>query len=236
MKNLLHTLGILFVLFSLSCSARADDPRSKPMQEDQPAKEANMLTSTPHIISRVEWEAKTPNYDLMKLHRPDRITLHHGGVKHDPNRDSYDYMRALQSWCLRDRPWCDIPYHYVINMQGKIFEARNDLLAGDTNTEYDPTGHLLIDVVGNYEEQVPNQAQLDAVVQLMAFLCRKYDVSPDTIASHKDYSKQTSCPGKNLYKYIENGYFIREVTQLLEREGYLKESKDSAPANVSGSK
>jgi len=179
-----------------------------------------VLTSTPRIINRVEWGAKPPVGDF-KTHKPDRITLHHGGVVQPPERDPQQSLRNLQAWCLRDRGWGDIPYHYSIDMQGRIYECRADILAGDTNTEYDPTNHLLVEVMGNYEEQDPTQDQLDAIVQMMAYLCRRYGVSPQTIKSHKDYSTRTVCPGKHLYRYIENGYFVREVNALLEREGHL---------------
>ncbi len=182
------------------------------------------LSSTPQIIGRVEWGAKPPVGEL-KAHKPDRITLHHGGVVQPPEREPRQSLRNLQAWCLRERNWGDIPYHYSIDMQGRIYECRADILAGDTNTEYDPTNHVLVEVMGNYEEQVPTQTQLDAIVQLMAFICRKYAISPQTIKSHKDYSAVTVCPGKNLYKYIENGYFIQEVTALLVREGHLPKSE-----------
>jgi len=180
-----------------------------------------ILTSTPRIISRVEWGAKPPNVDLFNLHKPNCITLHHGGVVRDPAKDPRESMRNLQAWCMRERPWGDVPYHYCVDLQGRIYEARPDIIAGDTNTEYDPTNHVLVEVMGNYEEQVPTQDQLDAVVQIMAYICRQYGISPRTIKSHKDYSEMTVCPGKHLYKYIENGYFIREVTAVLEREGNL---------------
>jgi len=45
-----------------------------------------------------------------------------------------------------------------------VYEGRKLDYAGDANTEYDPKGHALIEVVGNFEEVQPNQSQLDAVV------------------------------------------------------------------------
>ena len=66
-------------------------------------------------------------------------------------------------------------------------------------------------MVGNFEEVEANQAQLDAVVKIMTMLAVKYQVSPDAISGHKDFSGQTVCPGKNLYRYLENGYFRTRV-------------------------
>jgi hypothetical protein len=73
-------------------------------------------------------------------------------------------------------------------------------------------------VVGNFEEVEPNQQQLDAVVKLMAMLAKKYDVGLDHIASHRDFSKQTVCPGANLYRYVQDGYFRREVALRLAQD------------------
>jgi len=126
------------------------------------------------------------------------------------------YLRNLQTWSRRDKHWIDIPYHYIIDLEGKVYEGRSIKYAGDTNTEYNPTGHALIEVVGNFEEVMPNDKQIDAVVNTMTWLAEKYNVPADSIRAHKDYSKQTVCPGKNLYKYIENGYFRNKVKENLK--------------------
>jgi hypothetical protein len=147
------------------------------------------------------------------------ITLHHQGEPFKPGTDPRQYLRNLQSWSRGTKHWADIPYHYIIDLDGVIYEGRNINFAGDTNTEYDPMGHALIEVVGNFEEVEPNQKQLDAVVDLMAMLAAKYHVPVERIASHRDYSGQTVCPGKNLYQYVESGYFREKVAQRLAQAG-----------------
>jgi len=44
----------------------------------------------------------------------------------------------------KDRNWIDIPYHFLIDPNGNVYEGRNVFTVGETATEYDPTGHLLI--------------------------------------------------------------------------------------------
>jgi hypothetical protein len=151
-------------------------------------------------------------------HQIDHITLHHQGEPYKPGTDPQQYLRNLQNWSRGTKHWLDIPYHYIIDLDGKIYEGRKIEYAGDTNTEYDPTGHALIEVVGNFEEVEPNQQQLDAVVRLMAMLARKYGVPLDHIASHRDFSKQTVCPGANLYRYVQEGYFRHKVALRLAEE------------------
>lgn len=150
------------------------------------------------------------------------ITLHHQGEPYPAGKDPQLYLRNLQTWSRNTKHWIDIPYHYVIDLDGRIYEGRSIEYAGDTNTEYDPTGHALIEVVGNFEEVQPNQQQLDAVSDLMALLAAKYHVAPSTIQGHKDFSAQTVCPGVNLYRYLENGYFRDQVTQRLQAKQALR--------------
>ena len=144
------------------------------------------------------------------------ITLHHQGETWVPGSDVPAYLRKLQHWSRETKHWADIPYHYVIDPEGKVYAARPENIAGDTNTEYDPRGHVLVMVLGNFEEVEPNAAQLQATVELMAELARKHGLDARAIASHRDYSTQTVCPGKNLYRYLENGWIARAVTARLD--------------------
>lgn len=146
-----------------------------------------------------------------------RITLHHQGEVWKEGTDIEAYLRRLQQWSRLTKGWADIPYHYVIGPDGRIYAARPLAQPGDTNTEYDPRGHALIMLVGNFEEQQPTPAQLNAAVELTAWLAREHHLGVDAIASHKDYSGQTVCPGKNLYAYLESGWFKAEVGKRLDR-------------------
>jgi hypothetical protein len=144
-----------------------------------------------------------------------RITIHHQGEIWKQGADVEAYLRRLQQWSRLTRHWADIPYHYVIAPDGRIYAARPLEQAGDTNTEYDPRGHALVMLLGNFEEQQPTPAQLNAAVELTAWLAREHHLGLDAIASHKDYSRQTVCPGRNLYAYLESDWFKAEVAKRL---------------------
>lgn len=169
------------------------------------------------IVSMAAWGGTAPVAEqaaAARQHVPDRITLHHGGETFPRSRDPRDYLRRLQSWSRSDRKWIDVPYHYLIDLDGNIYEGRDIRFAGDTNTEYDPAGHALVVVLGNYEEIEPAPAQLTAVSDVMALLARKYAIDPARIAAHKDFAS-TLCPGKNLYPYVREGYFREEVRRRI---------------------
>jgi hypothetical protein len=165
------------------------------------------------INPRSTWNATNPK--PFNHHIPERITIHHEGTKFEKSDDAPMHIKNVQTWGMgKDRNWIDIPYHFLIDLNGNIYEGRNIFTVGETATEYDPTGHLLITCMGNFEEQEVSEEQLASLIGLIAHCCEKYQISAETIASHKDYSKQTVCPGKDLYKYIENNYIKEEVIKL----------------------
>ncbi len=179
----------------------------------QPAPAAQ---AEPVVVSVAQWGGTPADESRARRHAITHITLHHGGVAFARGRDPRQYLRDLQSWSRATKGWIDLPYHYAIDLDGKIYEGRRLDFAGDTNTEYDPAGHALIEVIGNYEEIEPNERQLEAIVNLMAALAREYRVPVERIRGHRDWSAQTVCPGRHLYRYLQEGYFQREVQKRLD--------------------
>ncbi len=170
----------------------------------------------PPIVRVAQWGG-TPAEDTSRVHEIKFITLHHGGEEFKEDKDFVTYLVNLQNWSRREKKWIDIPYHYLIDFAGKIYEGRDIRYPGDTNTAYDPTGHALVCLPGNYEIQQPNDKQLRAVIDMFVWLCWKYKLSPGVIKGHKDVAEGTVCPGKNLYAYLENGFIKKEVAQRLEK-------------------
>ena len=147
---------------------------------------------------------------LRIAHRITHVTLHHTGDAQPlkPSDDPRAKLRGLQSWGASDRNWWDLPYHYLMDLDGRIYEGRDWHYMGETNTAYDPGGHFLISIIGNYERQEPTAAQLDAIADLMAWALTEFDLPLDRIGGHYNYAA-TGCPGKNLRKYLEDGTFRR---------------------------
>ena len=167
------------------------------------------------VVSVADWGGTAADPARARRHAITHITLHHQGEPFKAGTDPRQYLRNLQTWSRNSKGWLDIPYHYIIDLEGRSYAGRDIAYAGDTNTEYDPSGHALIEVVGNFEEVEPNQAQLDAVVDLMAMLAQRYQVPVENIASHRDHSDKTVCPGANLYRYVQSGYFREKVAARL---------------------
>lgn len=169
------------------------------------------------IIPVSQWGGTPADSSGARTHTISRITLHHQGETFPRGKDPAQYLRDLQRWSRATKKWIDVPYHYAIDLDGNIYQGRDIAFAGDTNTAYDPAGHALIEVVGNHDVTEPNTAQLDAVVALMTLLAANYAVPLDSIRGHRDYARDTVCPGKNLYRYLENGYFRDRVRDNLAK-------------------
>lgn len=170
---------------------------------------ASLIASGPSvaetIISRTEWGAHEPVLPMTKQ-TPSRITIHHTGVPSKTGLSLVKKLRNLQSFSqskakLADgrskKPWADIPYHYYIAIDGKVGEGRPVGFVGDTNTKYDPSGHITIVVEGNFDRETPSPAELASLEALMRSLSKQYAIPPDRIGVHRDFT-QTACPGKNL--------------------------------------
>lgn len=164
------------------------------------------------VVKRADW-GWVPIDTSYKTQEVKYITIHHEGVEFTSDKDPVQSIQNLQSWSRSEKQWIDIPYHYMMDLDGNIYEGRPINIPGDTNTEYDPTNHALIEVMGNYEIQILSEIQLNALVNFIKFLKNKYNVPIDNIKTHKDYSSKTVCPGKDIYRYFENGYIQKALIE-----------------------
>lgn len=175
---------------------------------------ATIASLPPHIASSPI--AGGADMRLRVAHRITHVTLHHTGSAEPlhPHDDPVAKLRGLQSWGAAERNWWDVPYHFLLDLEGRIYEGRDWRYMGETNTTYDPGGHFLISVIGNYEKQEPTAGQLDAIADLMAWALDEFDLPLDRIGGHYNYAT-TGCPGQHLRRYLEDGTLRRMVAARL---------------------
>jgi hypothetical protein len=181
------------------------------------ALEVASLASLPPRIASSE-VAGGADMRLRIPHRITHVTLHHTGSAEPlhPQDDPVAKLRGLQAWGAAERNWWDVPYHFLMDLEGRVYEGRDWHYMGETNTTYDPGGHFLISVIGNYERQEPTPAQLAAIAELMAWALKKFDLPLDRIGGHYDYAT-TGCPGQHLRRHLEDGTLARMVAERLDR-------------------
>lgn len=161
--------------------------------------------AVPDLLRRADWGAKAPAFG-MRLQTPVRLTIHHTGTRQRPDRPLARKLRNLQGFSQREerladgrlkRAWADIPYHYYIGADGVVAEGRETRFKGDTNTNYDPQGHIGIAVEGNFEVEHPTEAQITALVGLISYLSETHRISVDAVAVHQTFAS-TACPGRAM--------------------------------------
>ena len=176
---------------------------------DAPAYGANR---TVPLIRRSAWGASPPTGAYVR-HQISRITVHHSAIVLRNNRKAPAQLRAFQA-DHQSKGWPDIAYHLLIDRHGNVYQGRPLWAAGDTNTSYDPTGHLLVLALGNFEVQKISSAQLNATVNVLAWACTRYGIAPSAIRGHRAYAS-TACPGAHFQRYITDGTVRRRVTRRL---------------------
>lgn len=150
-------------------------------------------------------------------HAVERITVHHTAAMLADNRDAPRRLRGHQRF-HRNAGWPDLAYHFVIDAHGHVYEGRPVAYRGDTFTEYDPTGHLLVACEGHFDRQPLPAAQLASLTDVLAWGVERFGVGVDTIGGHRDYTS-TTCPGAAVRPLLADGTIGAGVEQRLRAGG-----------------
>ncbi|CAN5215061.1 hypothetical protein BH09SUM1_BH09SUM1_08370 [soil metagenome] len=176
--------------------------------------EAATIASLPERVA-TSTKANGAEDRLRVKHTISKLTLHHSGTTLKAEDDLPTKLKNEQAWGETDRQRYDVPYHFFVGMDGTIYQGRDYQYTGDTNTGYDTNGHFLINCYGNYQVAEPNEKQLESIAELMAWAAYENHIDPIKIFGHRDLA-ETDCPGKNLYKYIEDGSLQKRVEAILK--------------------
>src|SRR5688500_6217734 len=210
-------LQMLAILCLASSAAHAEEPAATKLEK-------------PKTVTREEWGSEPQPLPDSRKHTPQFITLHHGGTDWKAGRDPAQFVRNLQKYGQREKNWPDLPYHFMIAPDGRIFECRPIEYEPESNTKYDLQGHIGVELMGNFETQRPSPAQLKSTVALVAWLCQDLRIDASQIAGHGDRAKkQTVCPGKDFARYLEDGQLVGWVKETLA--GNKPDVKPGEPLN-----
>jgi N-acetylmuramoyl-L-alanine amidase len=143
------------------------------------------------------------------------IIVHHAGKGGERST-----FRSIRAWHVGTRPngngWSDIGYHAVIEKDGTVQRGRKDENIGAHTRGWNRQS-LGVCVCGNFEHQLVQTKQWNALIDQITRWCLEHAISPgsDTIVGHRDkqptktfkkngrvVSKPNTCPGKNLYRYL----------------------------------
>ncbi len=147
------------------------------------------------------------------------IIIHHSAANTRSN-DFPAVIRSIWDFHANTRGWDDIGYNWLIDANGVIYEGRGaERLGAHFSCMNEETVGICL--IGNFEEDKPTEAALDALQQFVAWEAHKgaidittngYHASSqielDFMAGHRDASlsplacSSTICPGENLYSEL----------------------------------
>lgn len=166
------------------------------------------------MLCRDAWGAR-PARAGGRPHTIDRMTIHHSAVALPDNREIAARLRQHQRYHQDDKGWVDIAYHAAVDRRGNIFALRDPAIAGDTATDYDTTGHFLVLCEGNFDEETVTEAQLNGAASVCAWATKQFGITTATLASHREVTPVTSCPGGGLEAHMVSGDLKRRIDDLL---------------------
>lgn len=170
---------------------KKQEKQTTDLAEYNPAKDA--APSEGIAIKETNFKFTEP---LLVRPKTDMIVIHHVGI---PDGDTS--AAAIHRAHLANG-WAGIGYHYVIRKDGTIERGRP--LATVGAHAYGENYHNVgINVTGNFDKEIPTQAQITSLEALLVSVCRIYDIdiSVATIVGHRDVNN-TDCPGNNLYRLL----------------------------------
>ncbi len=153
-------------------------------------------------ISRGTWAKGQPIPRNMNRMLPARyITLHHDGMTAFTSTSKSSAASRLEtirkSHLRRDGGrWGDIGYHFAIDPAGRLWQARPLTWQG-AHVRAKNEGNIGVVVLGNYEKQSVNSAQLRSVTTTLHSLMSKYKVPVSRVRTHQEWAA-TACPGRSL--------------------------------------
>ncbi len=157
------------------------------------------------VVSREQWGSQPQPFPPEMQQTPTRLVVHHAGVVAKPGEDGAEKMRKLQAWGQKEKDWADVPYHFIIAQDGRIYEGRDWHYRPASNTQYDLTGVINVEVDGDFEQQSVTPEQRESLVAILTYLCQRHGLDPAIIRGHMDEAPgQTDCPGKDLYPFVHN--------------------------------
>jgi|GEM_PF-1206058 len=174
------------------------DEKYKEEEIIEGIKKIEKIIGIDKFISRKEWKPFKFKIEDLNLHFPERIIIHHTAFPSIKEYKGFETIKKIQKEHIK-KGFSDIGYHFLIDPEGKIIIGRNIYFEG-AHTKSKNKKSIGIALIGNFEEEKPNKKEINSLKKLIFILKRFFKIKE--IKTHKDYNKNTLCPGKNLEKLL----------------------------------
>lgn len=171
--------------------------------EPQPLPRPPSAPTIGGVISRAKWAKGAPVPSLMDPMLPVRyITVHHDGMHPFYAQDERSTATRLERIraAHRGSGWGDIGYHFIVDRAGRVWEGRPLNWQGAHVKDHNE-GNIGVMAVGNFDQQSPSEAQVQALARTVASLMRSAGVPVNRVKTHQEWAV-TACPGRALQAYM----------------------------------
>jgi hypothetical protein len=153
---------------------------------------------------------------ILKTGQTIGVAVHHSVYKPANNLDELKAQAKLFDGWHKSKSWAEtiktggeygyqyVEYHYLMATDGSILQVQDEKYvlyhAGDNFRGVDSFNlhGIAICLTGNYETDVPTEAQMKALVLFIRDVQKRYKIDA-RVRGHKETSQSaTACPGKNL--------------------------------------
>jgi N-acetylmuramoyl-L-alanine amidase len=125
---------------------------------------------------------------------PTHIIVHHTQMlswfAHD--------VDTVRGW-HRNNGWDDIGYHHYIRRSGQHQLGRSEEYQGAHCADGGMnTRSIGVCLEGHFDYQTPTRTQLLTLINLIANICERYAILPESVIGHREAGSKKSCPGRRM--------------------------------------
>ncbi|MBO6938240.1 MAG: peptidoglycan recognition protein [Deltaproteobacteria bacterium] len=161
------------------------------------------------IVTRSAWGARATRCSS-RNGTMNRMAIHHTVT---PSANPERQVRGIQRYHMDSRGWCDVGYHFLVGIDGTVYEGRPLHLVG-AHVGGHNTNNIGISFVGCFTgsgcpsgsgPSRPPEVMIDAAARLVGKLSTLFGIpiNGSTVKGHRDHSGQsTGCPGDFLHSRL----------------------------------
>lgn len=136
----------------------------------------------------------------LSMNTPQYVILHHTAVSREKNNAQFnatnDYHKS-KNFPLSSLGYY-VGYHYMIEPDGRVVQARAEKDTGAHCYQQNMNYHsIAVCLTGNFDSELPTQAQIDAALKLVTRLQGSYKIADTHVVPHRFFAPK-SCWGNNL--------------------------------------
>ena len=163
------------------------------------------------VRTREEWGARATRC-TSRDDAKTRMAIHHTvtAAMGEPT----SLLRGIQNFHMDGRGWCDVGYHFLVTLDGTVWEARPLEMLGSHVLNHN-TGNIGVSFVGCYDSGHPDcrplppwtppDVMLEGAARVVGRLAELYSIplTAERVMGHRDHEgASTVCPGDDLHALL----------------------------------